>query len=132
MKIKEVMVQEQQLNEFVWTPAATAGLAALVGPEAASLILIALAIGIPFAVGAMLTDTKISVKEFLSDLSLRRAGKKLTQTEIRNTVNEIKKKLSRYEKGYITSLENQLQAAIKEKDYKEVASLFNLIKNKNK
>jgi len=124
MKVKEVL-KEEQLNEFVWTPASTAGLVALFGPTAAFWIMIALAVGVVGAVAVVLGG--VSPFEIIKTWKQNRADKKMAKNfskeQLDKIISNVKAELSEGQKRYIKGIENKMVKALESGDTQSIITL---------
>ena len=136
MKLKEVLIQEEQVDEtfaggfFLWTPASTAGLVAVFGPTAAAWIMVILALGTTAALISITTQT--SPKKIISDLKDWYTGKTTsdaTMKKLHELTNEATKDLTRGQKTWVKNLQNKLEKALKEKDYMYAGRLVRKLKD---
>lgn len=138
MKINEIVktkiVKEEQLNELVWSPAATQGLVYLLGPTGAFWFMIAMIAGTIAAVAHVFDDRSYfqMLKDLVTKHDNKKLGKKSSPEDIKKLSDEVKSSLTTGQKSYATQIQNRAIQALKEKDYKLAGGLIKEIKNYKK
>lgn len=130
---------QERLDEFVWTPAASAGLYAvltwLFGATIAFWILMGIGILAATSVVVLLgvtfeNDVRVGIYNIINSYKMRTLGKNITTNEVEELANKIKSAVEQKYKGSITSLQNQIIKALEDGRYEGAAYLFNRLKDK--